>query len=194
MDDGILLFKKHYAVSLIRRDSFLLGAIKAKERFEKVSGEDILRINGDFHMIRLDKTLYITNLQVLERNMGFMELIRKSAEESLQMIESLNILEDTDSLRDSLEDATLCRKMSKILKGSFVLSLKIPQEDIIHFSKTNRAVQGRFKYAASGKILLDTKQAKILFLKLMNDEFLLSELTKQYYEASAKDSIESIKA
>ena len=30
---------------------------------------------------------------------------------------------------------------------------------------------------------------KQLFLKMMNDSFLRSELTKQYYEASAKDNL-----
>ena len=35
---------------------------------------------------------------------------------------------------------------------------------------------------------LDTKESKDVFLKLMNDAFLRSELTEQYYEASAKDN------
>ena len=36
---------------------------------------------------------------------------------------------------------------------------------------------------------LSTKKSKEAFLKLMNDAFLRSELTKQYYEASAKDQL-----
>ena len=49
---------------------------------------------------------------------------------------------------------------------------------------------GKFKYSDDGnKIRLDTKKSKDAFLKLMNDSFLRSELTKQYYEASTKDNI-----
>ncbi len=36
MQNGIVLFKKHFPISLIKRDSFLLGAVKDKRRFEKV--------------------------------------------------------------------------------------------------------------------------------------------------------------
>lgn len=39
------------------------------------------------------------------------------------------------------------------------------------------------------QIRLGTKKSKIAFLKLMNDAFLHSELTKQWYDASAKDNI-----
>ena len=44
------------------------------------------------------------------------------------------------------------------------------------------------KIAHGTKIRLDTKKSKDAFLKLMNDAFLRSELTEQYYEASAKDN------
>ena len=39
------------------------------------------------------------------------------------------------------------------------------------------------------RIHLHTKTSKNLFLKLLNDDFLLSELTKRHYESMAKDHI-----
>lgn len=60
---------------------------------------------------------------------------------------------------------------------------------IVEFTKTTSELTGKFKYSEDGtKIRLDTKKSKDAFLKLMNDAFLRSELTEQYYEASAKDN------
>ena len=58
----------------------------------------------------------------------------------------------------------------------------------MEFTKTTLELTGKFKYSEDGtKIRLDIKKSKDAFLKLTNDAFLRSELTEQYYEASAKD-------
>ena len=192
MDHGVLLFKKHYPVALIKRDSFLLGLKKDAERFEKVDGEDILRVNADFQMIRLDNDIFIVDLKALERNFGFTQLITDAAEESIKEIEKKGLIEDSEVLYDLLDDISFCRKLSKVTKNSPVFKLGIPRNTIIDFSKNNKALHDKFKYSDDGQtIRLDTKKSKIAFLKLLNDEFLMSELTKQYYEASAKDVIEA---
>ena len=52
------------------------------------------------------------------------------------------------------------------------------------------ALMGYRLYSKDGtQIRLDTKKSKIAFLKLMNDAFLHSELTQQWYDASAKGNI-----
>ena len=72
---------------------------------------------------------------------------------------------------------------------SVVIKLGITKEAIVEFTKTTSELTGKFKYSEDGtKIRLDTKKSKDAFLKLMNDAFLRSELTEQYYEASAKDN------
>lgn len=65
-----------------------------------------------------------------------------------------------------------------------------PKEAIVEFTKNTPELAGKFKYSEDGtQIRLDTKKSKIAFLKLMNDAFLHSELTQQWYDASAKDNI-----
>jgi hypothetical protein len=43
---------------------------------------------------------------------------------------------------------------------------------------------------AEDKIILDSKVSKDLFIKLLMDNFLTSDLTKFHYESVAKDSLE----
>ena len=190
MEDGVSLFKKHYPISLIKRDSFLLGAIKSKQRFELVTGDDIIRLNGAVQLFRINGEIFVIDIKVLERNMGFNQLIYKAADETVQAIEELAIIEDIQVLRDSAEDIAFARKLSRVKKSSPIFKLNISKETIIEFTKTTHDLSGRFKYSEDGnEIRLDTKKSKDAFITLMNDAFLRSELTKQFYEAKAKDTI-----
>ena len=190
MNDGLLLFKKHYPISLIKRECFLLGLKKSAERFEKISGDDILRLNGDFQLIRIENDIYVADVKVLERNLGFNELIFREASTTIESINGLNLLEDIQVLKDSAEEVSFARKLSKVKKTSPIFTNNIPKEVIVEFTKTNPGLKGAFKYSDDGlTIRLDTKKSKEAFIKLLNDSFLRSELTKEYYEARAKDNI-----
>ena len=105
-------------------------------------------------------------------------------------IEDLDILDDIEVLRDTLEVPSFARKLSKVKKASPIFKLGISKEAIVEFTKNTPELAGKFKYSEDGtQIRLGTKKSKIAFLKLMNDAFLHSELTKQWYDASAKDNI-----
>lgn len=190
MNDGLLLFKKHYPISLIKRECFLLGLKKSAERFEKISGDDILRLNGDFQLIRVGDEIYVTDVKVLERNLGFNELIFRESSTTIESIDGLKLLENIQVLKDSAEEVSFARKLSKVKKTSPIFTNNIPKEVIVEFTKTNPGLKGAFKYSDDGlTIRLDTKKSKEAFIKLLNDSFLRSELTKEYYEARAKDNI-----
>lgn len=190
MTDGLLLFKKHYPISLIKRECFLLGLHKSKERFEKISSDDILRLNGDFQLIRFGNEVYVTDIKVLERNLGFNALVLREASSTMESIDGLKLLEDIQVLKDSAEEVAFARKLSKVKKTSPIFANNIPKEVIVEFTKNNPGLKGAFKYSEDGQaIRLDTKKSKEAFIKLLNDAFLRSELTKEYYEARAKDNI-----
>lgn len=190
MNNGLVLFKKHYPIALIKRDSFLLGAIKSAERFERLPEDDIIRLNDSAQLLCVNGRIYILDLKMLERNMGFTELIKKGAEESIEAVRQLEIVEDVQVLTDTLDELSFTRKLSKIKKASPIFRLGLTKETIIQFTQTTPELAGKFKYSEDGtRIRLDTKKSKDAFLKLMNDSFLRSELTRLYYEASAKDNI-----
>ena len=190
MESGIVLFKKHYPVSLIKRDSFLLGALKSKTRFEKVEGEDILRLNGECQILCINNEIYVLDVDVLEKFMGFTKMIYKAAEATLVELEALHLIEDMEVLRDDMEDIKFVRKLSRIQKGSPIFSMGISREKIIEFTKNTKELNGKFKYSEDGKtIRLSTKKSKTEFMKLLNDDFLISELTDKYYEINSKDSL-----
>lgn len=190
MNEGIVLYKKHYPISLIKRDSFLL--YKKDRRFVKFEGDDILRISGSAQVMKLENEMFVLDINNFERNFGFENLITKRASETVEEIDQKGILEDVQVLKDLVDDITFARKLSKVREKSPVINLSISNDDIINFTKTNPGLRGRFKYSEDGKkIRLDTKASKNAFIKLLNDDYLRSNLTNQEYDSIAKDRIDA---
>ena len=188
MKEGVVLYKKHYPIALIKRDSFMM--YKKKKRFVKFDGDDMLRINGTVQVLKIDKEIFVLDINNFERNFGFENLILKRASQTVDEITQKEILEDVQVLKDSVDDITFARKLSKVREKSPVISLNISNDDIISFTKTNPGLKGQFKYSEDGKkIRLDTKASKNAFIKLLNDDYLRSELTNQDYDSIAKDRI-----
>ena len=80
----------------------MLGAIKSAERFEKLPGEDIIRLNDSIQLVRINEVIFVLDLKMLERNMGFSALIQKAASETVEAIQTLEILDDIQVLKDAL--------------------------------------------------------------------------------------------
>ena len=69
----------------------------------------------------------------------------------------------------------------------------IPNNEIIQFCQNFPTLTGKIRFnEAADKIILDTKVSKDLFIQLLMDNFLTSELTKSYYASVAKDSINKV--
>ena len=80
----------------------------------------------------------------------------------------------------------------KIHKASPVLRLAIPNSDIINFCQNYPKIKGRIKTNANGdKILLDTNVSKELFVKILMDDYLTSQLTKLHYDTLAKNEFDN---
>lgn len=182
----LILYKQYYAISVIRRNSFLM--YKSAERFVRFN-DDLIRLDDDFQLFYLDNTLFIKNLDVLEKFFGFYNIIFKEADLSITNIEQANILESVELLRESIKDVSFARKLTKLSTNSPVLG-NIPVSTIIEFSRLHPGLAGKFKYNEHGnRICLDTKKSQNLFINLLKDNYLKSELTNMYYASQAKDNI-----
>ena len=188
MDHGFALFKIHYSFSLIKRKNILL--YECMERFRYLQSDDVIRLTPDAQLMRIGDTIYVLDLSVLGKRLGVSDAIRKAAEESAKTIDKLEILDNVGVLEEMAAEHTFARRLAKISQGSPIFALENIQETIVSFSMTNPALSGKFKYNKDKtKIRLDTKKSKDLFLKLLDDSILQSELTKMYYEVNSKDKL-----
>ncbi len=185
-NNEISIYKKVAPIEVLCRGGYILG--KANQRFERFS-DQLLRISSRFQVIRINGEIIILDLDAIEKSFGFHNVIKREAILSINAIEQMQIVSDIDVLREMIDDVSFARKLTKVAKGSPVIQLQIPNNDIISFSKKHPATKN-MKYTDNDtKFNLNTNVSKNLFLRLLNDDLLTSELTKLYYASLAKDGI-----
>ena len=189
-NNEISLYKKLSPIEVIGRGGFLLWKEVASERFERFN-EQVLRISPKFQVLRVQDQLIILDLGSIERNFGIDDVIIREANIGLEAIRSIDIVSNIETLEEIVTDVKFARKLTKIARTSPVILKNIPNTQIIAFSRTHPAIKNKIKLSADGtQFSLDTKKSKDLFVKLLNDDFLTSELTRLYYDSLAKDNIE----
>ena len=185
-DNSLMIYRKNYSVNLFKRDRIYLVK-ESNTRFDTMK-DDFIRLDAKIDFLYVNDEVYIYNLDVLERFGDFHQIITKEATASLEDIDTLGLVFNIDILSGRVDDLRFARKLAKISKDSPVF--KVPQADIIEFTKKHPFLKDKFKYTADGsQIELSSKLSQDNFIKLLNDDFLRSELTKIDYESPAKNRL-----
>lgn len=180
----IALYKKHHPVNLLRQDRFLL--IPSNERLIKVEN-DAIALDKSFDFMMVDNNLIVLKLSTLERFFGFEDVVRNQAQNTIAIVEANQILEDIQQLTDLAQGMTNARKLMRI-RNSPVLS--VPAANVLNFIRNHPELTGRISFNDDEtRIRLTTGVSKKLFLKLLNDDYLFSQLTELQYDSHAKDRL-----
>lgn len=185
-DNSLMIYRKNYSVNIFKRDKIFLVK-KDDTRFDTMK-DDFIRLDAKIDFLYVNGEVYIYNLDVLERFGDFHQIITKEATASLGEIGTLGLVSNLDILSSRVDHLRFARKLAKISKDSPVF--RVPQADIIDFTKKHPFLKDKFEYTADGsQIELNTKLSQENFIKLLNDDFLRSELTKIDYESPAKNRL-----
>src|SRR5690606_8942555 len=161
---------------------------KSDTRLEQIKDE-FLRVSPSFQLMRVSGEILVFDLKVIEKSFGFEEIIKKEAAMGIKAIEDAAIVQNMDVLNELLDDMKYARKFTKVASSSPVLNAGVSNANIINFCKQFPKLKGRIRFSADEtQISLDTKVSKDLFIKVLMDDFLTSELTKFHYDSVAKDS------
>ncbi len=187
-ENNILFYRKQMSVNLFKQGKIYL--IKGHNTQFTNIDKEFLRIDSKIDIIKIGESKFINNINILERHYEFNDIIINEANSRIVNISALQILENVQVLSGRVNDIAFARKLSKISTTSPVFQL--PKETIMNFVRTHQTLGNEFRYSADGtRIVLDTKKSQNFFLKLMNDDFLHSELTNFDYVTPAKDKLEN---
>lgn len=156
---------------------------------------NFLKISPGIELLKIDDELVVADLKFFERSFGFHDQIKHAANTQIIRLGAANFLEGIDELSDAAEnDINVARKLSNLENNSPVLKKMIDGEiaidAFINFTKTNPALIDKFKYSEANKISIRSKKHIKYLLKVLNDDYLMSELTRNIYDSLAKDKIE----
>ena len=150
--------------------------------------ENILSINESFEFMQIENDLIILSTKVLEKHFGFEQIIRNAANANLGVIENSLLLDDITLLNTLSADLKYAKKIVRIKSGTPVLAL--PTATVMTFIQQHPILKKKIRLNADNtKVSLDTKVSQELFIKLLNDDFLKSELTMLLYDSQNKDSM-----
>jgi hypothetical protein len=184
--DKIALYKKHYPINLLKRDS-ILRLIKSGTRLVEVE-EDIISLNEKIDFLQVEENVVVLNVRTLEKFFGFEEVIRNQAQLSLGVIDGVGFIASIEPLQEMLADSSFARKLMRVKADSPVLQL--PFDRVRDFIKQHPKLRRRIRFnEGETRISLDTRMSKQLFLKLLDDDFLKSDLTQFLYETEIKNRL-----
>ncbi len=180
----IALYKKHHPVNLLKRDRFLL--VPSNQRLVALNS-DAIAIDKICDFMMVDGNLIVLKLNILERFFGFEQVIRTQAQNTIALVEALALLEDIEQLNELATSLPNARKLMRI-RTSPVLA--VPVNNVINFINNHPELTGRIGFNEdNSRVRLTTGVSKKLFLKLLNDDYLFSQLTELQYDSLAKDRL-----
>ncbi|MBV8659830.1 MAG: DUF4868 domain-containing protein [Burkholderiales bacterium] len=179
---SVVFFKKFYPVSLVKRDQILL-VVKDNTRFELLD-KDILKVTGGFEVLLLNGEFYINDFGKFEKSFAFDKIAKNIMQQVTNKVVALDLVNDAKGYLA----AGLASKKD-IIRAERSRVLDMPVATIIEFVQTRQQQIGI--KIADGKLLLSSKASIKKLFKLLNDDYLTSELTHVEYETLAKNELEA---
>ena len=187
----IILYQQFYPMNLLKRDKTIMGCIEiiAGQPQFKLIENNIIKISDNIDIIILNQYIISNNFKILENKFGFQKYIENISNNVENEIKNIDMIEETDSINNYLNDYKIKKKLAKI-KGSKVLKM---DKEIILKRISEDDYYNQYIKIENGKIKIETKKDFDILLKLLNDDILKSNITSTTYDTSSKKEMEKEK-
>lgn len=160
------------------------------EEFLTEEDTPLLRISPRFQMIYVDGAYIFLDSSSVEGQFKLHQLLNNEAERKIEVIRQTGLLKDVNKLSKYTDDnIAFSRKLVGVMRSSLVIEKNIPKTDILKFIQEDDELKNVFKIVqVEGEDFIDinSRVTARRFLDLLNDEFVVSTLTKQKYHALDK--------
>lgn len=146
---------------------------------------DILTMDGTFDAIYCNETLLFENKQNFEKALLYQDVKQAVAEETLDAIGQIGFVENFDQVKEFLkDDYHSINKLNKIKERPYFQTLTFDKcKQIISDYGVNITID-----LANNQFEITSKEQAKHFIKVLNDDYLLSELTELKYSANSKEN------
>ncbi len=183
----IALYKKNYAINVLRRGKTIFFT-KHNENIDELK-KDILKIDHSFQFMAIENNILIVNLSMLETQLGYDEVITKKAQETVELIASLDFLEDIAKLEEMVQTKKIAKKINLVKNSQVLEILQSDIDKVKTFIDNIEDLKKSLKFTEDNKLKLNSKVGVERFLKLLDDAYLRSELTQTLYDSLNKEKM-----
>lgn len=151
--------------------------------------ENLLRISPVIHMIMVDDEILLLDMKKLESALGLKDILAREAERDIQSVMDKGLVTNNQHLMRICEKTSMCKKLRHALTQSKVILNGIDNRRIIEFAESKREkLKFNFNEAKNAFDIRSKTEAE-RFIKLLDDDFLRSELTQEDYDSYDKESL-----
>ena len=184
--NNVILYKHHYPINVLSKKS-TINIFKEGDTFKEVI-DDVFKIDINFDFLVVDEHIVINKLKTLETKFDYTEVIYAKAFENIEIITALDFVENLDMLKESIKTNKWAKKLNKVQGSPVIEIIRSNQEKVINFIKSHPKLK-QINFTGNDKLKLDTKVSVERFLKLLDDDYLHSQLTEMLYDTNSKDSV-----
>lgn len=186
-NEQVIIYKHKWAIDVLSRTNILkmTNILQHATKFS-LETDPLLKISDKMDFMFIDNSFIILNLSLLEQKYGFNERYLKKAASSLKVITNSGIVLDITTIQKMSIKIPFAKKLMRIKNDNEVLKTPIQSmKDFLdeYTTKDKKfSLAKRIKYVPSkNKFDIKTQVAAEDFLRLLNDQYLISLLTKRPY-------------
>ena len=184
---NVVVYKHITAVDkTYARSSFLF--FKDNDMFQRQK-ENLLRISPVIHMVMVDNEILLLDMKKLETALGLKDILAREAERDIQAVMDKRLVTNNQHLKKVCEKTSMCKKLRHALTQSKVILNGIDNRRIIEFAESKREKLKFHFNEAKDAFDIKSKAEAERFIKLLDDDFLRSELTQEDYDSYDKESL-----
>ena len=178
----VVAFQRVQRMWVQKRSSYLLFTDEGAEP-SPFAGQS-LKLGNSFDFAICSGQVFFRNLRALEILFSFTELLAQQAKDYADTLEP--IVADFEKLDERIEASrSVANKLIKLQKeGSAVAELSVEELQ----ARVSRVAyySGKIKFNEQGRVMLTTNTEVNDFLRLLNDNMLVSPVTSERYEVRSK--------
>jgi len=186
-EQRIAIYKKHFHISVIKQSDKFLSFGRSDTGLKQIT-EDIIKISENFEFLQINQHVIVFSTKTLENSFGYHGILQAAAKQKFDLISEAELIENIEELEELIVEKKYAKRMIGIKASTPVLAL--PFDRIRNFILNHPKLRRRLKFNdANDKIRFHSKKSKELFLDLVTDSFLKSELTELLYHSTLKDEL-----
>jgi len=184
IDSKVLWAYQHvYPTSISKKLNGLFAVIGNESIFDKIDNKKIFCIESRVDIVVIGKTICPGKIKILEQYFGFEVYIRSEAQRTIEIIEETKLIKNIEKFNTFIAKAKLtnAKKLLKI-KNSPILAMSA---NIVTQRISEIPRYGNIKIE-NKQIIVETEKDIVGILKMLNDDFLRSELSQKEYDSPSK--------
>lgn len=170
---------------MINKKTSIYALLNGQNRYEPLI-VDVVRFDNKMDLLIIGNSIFTKKINLLQSEFGFDKYIRTEANKEFNKIDKIGILSSSDSLKKMMTASKLTTA-KKLLNIKSSKATSFSKDELYNRIRNHSYYKDKFKFDENNHTLIVKSQKDInLFLKMVNDDFLHSELTDADYETNSK--------